>query len=42
VQETVRRMCVDHPDAEMGLRVLNVGFGLGIVSVQHDIGAAQS
>jgi protein arginine N-methyltransferase 2 len=24
-------MCVDHPDAEMGLRVLNVGFGLGII-----------
>jgi hypothetical protein len=42
VQETVCKMCVDHPNAEMGLRVLNVGFGLGIVSVQHDIGVALS
>ncbi|KAN0128745.1 S-adenosyl-L-methionine-dependent methyltransferase [Lactarius tabidus] len=31
MQETVRRMCIDHPNAEMGLRVLNVGFGLGII-----------
>jgi type IV protein arginine methyltransferase len=31
VQETVHKMCDDHPNAETGLRVLNVGFGLGIV-----------
>ncbi|KAH8996552.1 S-adenosyl-L-methionine-dependent methyltransferase [Lactarius hatsudake] len=31
MQETVRGMCVDHPNTEMGLRVLNVGFGLGII-----------
>lgn len=24
-------MCVDHPNAEMGPRILNVGFGLGII-----------
>ncbi|KAI0300992.1 S-adenosyl-L-methionine-dependent methyltransferase [Multifurca ochricompacta] len=31
MQETVRKMCEDHPSAEAGLRVLNVGFGLGII-----------
>ncbi|KAH9972414.1 arginine methyl transferase [Lactifluus volemus] len=31
MQETVRKMCDDHPNAETGLRVLNVGFGLGII-----------
>jgi len=31
VQETVRRMCDGHPNAETGLKVLNVGFGLGII-----------
>ncbi|KAI0250373.1 S-adenosyl-L-methionine-dependent methyltransferase [Lactifluus subvellereus] len=31
MQETVRRMCDDHPNAETGLKVLNVGFGLGII-----------
>lgn len=33
MHETVRRMCNDHPNAETGLKVLNVGFGLGIVGV---------
>jgi len=31
VHETVHRMCNDHPNRETGLRVLNVGFGLGII-----------
>ena len=26
-------MCNDHPNVETGLKVLNVGFGLGIVGV---------
>jgi protein arginine N-methyltransferase 2 len=28
-------MCLDYPNAETGPRVLNVGFGLGIVGVPH-------
>ncbi|KAF8482807.1 S-adenosyl-L-methionine-dependent methyltransferase [Russula ochroleuca] len=31
MQETVHRMCNDHPNVETGLKVLNVGFGLGII-----------
>lgn len=31
-------MCVDHPNADVGLRVLNIGFGLGIVGLQLGIG----
>ena len=31
VQETVNKMCLDHPDLKSGLQILNVGFGLGIV-----------
>ncbi|CDO74448.1 hypothetical protein BN946_scf184979.g3 [Trametes cinnabarina] len=30
VQETVRRLCADHENPNDGLKVLNVGFGLGI------------
>lgn len=36
VQEHVRLMTKDHPDAQIGgegISVLNVGYGLGIVSV---------
>ncbi len=33
MQETVRKLCTDHPNFENGLKVLNVGFGLGIVSI---------
>lgn len=32
VQATVERVCSDHPELQSGLKVLNVGFGLGIVS----------
>ncbi|KAH9985980.1 S-adenosyl-L-methionine-dependent methyltransferase [Russula compacta] len=31
MQQTVHRMCDGHPNAETGLRVLNIGFGLGII-----------
>ena len=31
MRETVQKLCLDHPKAS-GLKVLNVGFGLGIVS----------
>jgi len=31
MQETVRRMGDGHPNVQTGLRVLNVGFGLGII-----------
>ncbi|KAI0288539.1 S-adenosyl-L-methionine-dependent methyltransferase [Russula brevipes] len=31
MQETVHRMCLDYPNAGTGPRVLNVGFGLGII-----------
>ncbi|KAI9507439.1 S-adenosyl-L-methionine-dependent methyltransferase [Russula earlei] len=29
--ETVHRICDGHPNAQTGLRVLNIGFGLGII-----------
>ena len=32
MHETVRKLCVDHPKASE-LKVLNIGFGLGIVSL---------
>jgi hypothetical protein len=32
VHETVHEMCNNHPNLETGMKVLNVGFGLGIVS----------
>ena len=32
VRETVKLLCVDHPKLSDGLKILNVGFGLGIVS----------
>jgi hypothetical protein len=28
-------MCDEHPNTATGLKVLNVGFGLGIVGVPH-------
>ena len=31
VQETVRQLCDDHDNLAKGLKILNVGFGLGIV-----------
>jgi protein arginine N-methyltransferase 2 len=31
VQHTVDRLCHDHPGLTKGLRILNIGFGLGIV-----------
>ncbi|KAI9060292.1 S-adenosyl-L-methionine-dependent methyltransferase [Trametes sanguinea] len=31
MQETVRRLCSDHENLNEGLKVLNVGFGLGII-----------
>ncbi|KAI1784102.1 arginine methyl transferase [Ganoderma leucocontextum] len=31
MQETVRKLCTDHPNFRNGLKVLNVGFGLGII-----------
>ncbi|KAI8968636.1 S-adenosyl-L-methionine-dependent methyltransferase [Trametes punicea] len=31
MQETVRRLCSDHENLARGLKVLNVGFGLGII-----------
>ncbi|KAH9858826.1 hypothetical protein C2E23DRAFT_800271 [Lenzites betulinus] len=31
MQETVRRLCSDHENLDDGLKVLNVGFGLGII-----------
>ncbi|KZT28948.1 hypothetical protein NEOLEDRAFT_1057035 [Neolentinus lepideus HHB14362 ss-1] len=31
MQETVQRLCGDHPKLNSGLRILNVGFGLGII-----------
>jgi len=30
MRETVRKLCLDHPKAS-GLKVLNIGFGLGII-----------
>lgn len=32
MQETVKLLCADHPKINEGLKILNVGFGLGIVS----------
>lgn len=32
MQETVKLLCADHPKLNDGLKILNVGFGLGIVS----------
>jgi hypothetical protein len=32
VRETVKLLCADHPRLKDGLKILNVGFGLGIVS----------
>lgn len=32
MRETVKLLCADHPKLNDGLRILNVGFGLGIVS----------
>jgi len=32
VRETVKLLCADHPKLNGGLKILNVGFGLGIVS----------
>ena len=32
VRETVKLLCADHPKLNDGLKILNVGFGLGIVS----------
>ncbi len=32
MQETVDRLALDHENVRTGLKVLNVGFGLGIVS----------
>lgn len=31
VQKTVEKLCIDHEKKDQGLKVLNVGFGLGIV-----------
>ncbi|KAI0819972.1 hypothetical protein BC628DRAFT_1399708 [Trametes gibbosa] len=31
MQETVRRLCADHEKLDEGLKILNVGFGLGII-----------
>ena len=31
MQKTVHKLCADHPNSADGLKVLNVGFGLGIV-----------
>ena len=32
VRETVKLLCADHPKLNNGMKILNVGFGLGIVS----------
>ena len=32
MRETVKLLCADHPKLNGGLKILNVGFGLGIVS----------
>lgn len=37
VQATVTKLCVEHPHLNKGLKVLNVGFGLGIVRSQSQI-----
>lgn len=34
VRKTVDALCTDHPRVKEGLRILNVGFGLGIVSAE--------
>lgn len=31
MQETVNQLCIDHENLPQGLKVLNIGFGLGIV-----------
>ncbi|TBU33924.1 arginine methyl transferase [Dichomitus squalens] len=31
MQETVHKLCSDHPGLQSGLKILNVGFGLGII-----------
>ena len=33
MQETVDKLCLDHENIKDGLKVLNVGFGLGIVRI---------
>lgn len=33
VQATVHKLCADHPLLSSGLRILNIGFGLGIVLI---------
>lgn len=33
VQKTVEKLCIDHGKTNQGLKVLNVGFGLGIVRI---------
>lgn len=39
VKKTVDRLCLEHTNLASGLKILNVGFGLGIVclslSLQH-------
>ena len=32
MQESVNELCADHEHLEQGLKILNVGFGLGIVN----------
>lgn len=31
VRKTVDELCLSHPKLDAGLKVLNIGFGLGIV-----------
>ncbi|EMD37365.1 hypothetical protein CERSUDRAFT_114038 [Gelatoporia subvermispora B] len=31
MKDTVQKLCADHPNRDEGLKVLNVGFGLGII-----------
>ena len=37
MRETVKLLCADHSKSKDGLKVLNVGFGLGIVSGSFDL-----
>jgi hypothetical protein len=37
VQDTVSKLCDEHQNLSEGLKVLNIGFGLGIVRYQSSI-----
>ena len=39
MHETVRKLCDDYENIKDGLKILNVGFGLGLVHYASPVGA---